>query len=228
MLMPKKVKYRKQMRGRRNGKAWRGGDLAFGEYGLKAMENAWITDRQIEASRVAITRFIKRGGKLWIRIFPDKPFTKKPAETRMGKGKGAPEKWVSVVRQGRIMFGADGGGRDTRANCPHRQSNQREDAKNDRGGSAAAGAAPQVPPGGAHLEKVLRARRKPSGQARRHGAHRSFAAAFQVEALAVERSADAERVGLVRETGEETNDSDAKLADGGRQSRRAQADQYHT
>jgi large subunit ribosomal protein L16 len=101
MLMPKKVKYRKQMRGRRKGKAWRGGDLAFGEYGLKAMENAWITDRQIEASRVAITRFIKRGGKLWIRIFPDKPFTKKPAETRMGKGKGAPEKWVSVVKPGR-------------------------------------------------------------------------------------------------------------------------------
>jgi large subunit ribosomal protein L16 len=93
MLMPKKVKYRKQMRGRRTGKAWRGGDLAFGEYGLKALEAAWITDRQIEASRVAITRFIKRGGKLWIRIFPDKPFTKKPAETRMGKGKGAPERW---------------------------------------------------------------------------------------------------------------------------------------
>ena len=92
MLMPKKVKYRKQQRGRRKGKAWRGGSLSFGEYGLKAMENAWITDRQIEASRVAITRFIKRGGKLWIRIFPDKPFTKKPAETRMGKGKGAPEK----------------------------------------------------------------------------------------------------------------------------------------
>jgi len=104
MLMPKKVKYRKQMRGRRTGKAWRGGDLAFGEYGLKAMEAAWITDRQIEASRVAITRFIKRGGKLWIRIFPDKPFTKKPAETLMGKGKGAPEKWVSVVKPGRIMF----------------------------------------------------------------------------------------------------------------------------
>src|SRR5216683_544666 len=87
MLMPKKVKYRKQMRGRRNGKAWRGGDLAFGDYGLKAMECAWITDRQIEASRVAITRFIK-----------------KPAETRMGKGKGAPEKWVAVVKPGRIMF----------------------------------------------------------------------------------------------------------------------------
>ena len=104
MLMPKKVKYRKQTRGRRSGKAWRGGDLAFGEYGLKALEAAWITDRQIEASRVAITRFIKRGGKLWIRIFPDKPFTKKPAETRMGKGKGAPERWVSVVKPGRIMF----------------------------------------------------------------------------------------------------------------------------
>src|SRR6202171_6331931 len=104
MLMPKKVKYRKQMRGRRNGKAWRGGDLAFGEYGLKAMECAWITDRQIEASRVAITRFIKRGGKLWIGFFPKKPFTKKPAETRMGKGKGAPEKWVAVVKPGRVMF----------------------------------------------------------------------------------------------------------------------------
>jgi large subunit ribosomal protein L16 len=104
MLMPKKVKYRKQMRGRRRGKAWSGGSIAFGEYGLKAMEVAWITDRQIEASRVAISRFIKRGGKLWIRIFPDKPFTKKPAETRMGKGKGAPEKWVAVVKPGRIMF----------------------------------------------------------------------------------------------------------------------------
>ena len=104
MMMPKKVKYRKQQRGRRGGKAWRGGSLAFGEYGLKALEAAWITDRQIEAARVAITRFIKRGGKLWIRIFPDKPFTKKPAETRMGKGKGAPEKWVAVVKPGRIMF----------------------------------------------------------------------------------------------------------------------------
>src|ERR1700679_198317 len=103
MLMPKKVKYRKQQRGRRKGKAWRGGELSFGEYGLKALEPAWITDRQIEASRVAMTRFIKRGGKLWIRIFPDKPFTKKPAETRMGKGKGPPEKWVWVVRPGRVM-----------------------------------------------------------------------------------------------------------------------------
>ncbi|MGA2482600.1 MAG: 50S ribosomal protein L16 [Candidatus Acidiferrales bacterium] len=104
MLMPKKVKYRKQQRGRRRGKAWRGGKLSFGEYGLKALEPAWITDRQIEACRVAITRFIKRGGKLWIRVFPDKPFTKKPAETRMGKGKGAPERWVAVVKPGRVMF----------------------------------------------------------------------------------------------------------------------------
>ena len=104
MLMPKKVKYRKQQRGRRRGKAWRGGELSFGEFGLKALEPAWITDRQIEASRVAITRFIKRGGKLWIRVFPDKPFTKKPAETRMGKGKGAPERWVAVVKPGRVMF----------------------------------------------------------------------------------------------------------------------------
>ena len=108
MLMPKKVKYRKQQRGRRRGKAWRGGELSFGEYGLKALEPAWITDRQIEASRVAITRFIKRGGKLWIRIFPDKPFTKKPAETRMGKGKGAPERWVAVVKPGRVMFEMSG------------------------------------------------------------------------------------------------------------------------
>ena len=104
MLMPKKVKYRKQQRGRRTGKAWRGGALAFGEYGLKALEPAWITDRQIEAARVAIMRFIKRGGKLWIRVFPDKPFTKKPAETCMGKGKGPPERWVAVVKSGCVMF----------------------------------------------------------------------------------------------------------------------------
>ena len=108
MLMPKKVKYRKQMRGRRNGKAWRGGELSFGEYGLKAMENAWITDRQIEASRIAMTRFIKRGGKVWLRLFPDKPITKKPAETRMGKGKGAPDHWVAVVRPGKILFEMEG------------------------------------------------------------------------------------------------------------------------
>ncbi len=112
MLMPKKVKYRKQQRGRRAGKAWRGGALAFGDYGLKAMECAYITDRQIEAARVAMTRFIKRGGKVWIRIFPDKPITKKPAETRMGKGKGAPEGWVAVVKPGRVLFEMEGVTRD--------------------------------------------------------------------------------------------------------------------
>ena len=108
MLMPKKVKYRKQQRGRRRGKAWRGGSLAFGEFGLKALEPAWITDRQIEASRVAITRFIKRGGKLWIRIFPDKSVTARPPETRMGKGKGQPEFWVATVKPGNILFELDG------------------------------------------------------------------------------------------------------------------------
>jgi large subunit ribosomal protein L16 len=108
MLMPSKVKYRKQQRGRRRGKAWRGSSLAFGDYGLKVLSAGWITDRQIEASRVAIMRFIKRGGKLWIRIFPDKPVTKKPAETRMGKGKGAPEFWVAVVKPGRILFEMEG------------------------------------------------------------------------------------------------------------------------
>jgi large subunit ribosomal protein L16 len=108
MLMPSKVKYRKQQRGRMRGKAWRGSDLAFGDYGLKVLAPGWITDRQIEASRVAIMRFIKRGGKLWIRIFPDKPVTKKPAETRMGKGKGAPEFWVAVVKPGRILFEMEG------------------------------------------------------------------------------------------------------------------------
>ena len=106
--MPSKVKYRKQQRGRRRGKAWRGSDLSFGDFGLKALEPGWITDRQIEASRIAITRFIKRSGKLWIRIFPDKPVTKKPAETRMGKGKGAPEFWVAVVKPGRILFEMEG------------------------------------------------------------------------------------------------------------------------
>jgi large subunit ribosomal protein L16 len=108
MLMPKKVKYRKQQRGRRTGKAWRGSSLAFGDFGLKAMREAWVTDRQIEAARVAMMRHIKRGGKLWIRIFPDKPITKKPAETRMGKGKGAPDQWVAVVKPGRILFEMEG------------------------------------------------------------------------------------------------------------------------
>jgi large subunit ribosomal protein L16 len=108
MLMPKKVKYRKQQRGRMTGKARRGADVSFGDYGLKAMEPAWITDRQIEAARVAMTRFIKRGGKIWVRVFPDKPITKKPQETRMGKGKGAPEQWVCVVRPGKVMFEMEG------------------------------------------------------------------------------------------------------------------------
>jgi large subunit ribosomal protein L16 len=108
MLMPKKVKYRKQQKGKRRGKAWRGSDVTFGEYGLKAMETGWISDRQIEAGRVAITRFVKRGGKIWIRVFPDKPITKKPAETRMGKGKGAPEGWVAVVRRGKILYEMEG------------------------------------------------------------------------------------------------------------------------
>src|SRR5438105_2198144 len=108
MLMPKKVKYRKQQRGRRAGKAWRGSTLNFGDYGLKVIEPGYITDRQIEASRVAMTRFVKRGGKVWIRLFPDKPVTKKPAETRMGKGKGAPEGWVAVVRPGKILFEMEG------------------------------------------------------------------------------------------------------------------------
>ena len=108
MLQPRRVKHRKQHRGRRNGKAWRGSELKFGEFGLKVLEPAWITDRQIEASRVAMTRFVKRGGKIWIRVFPDKPVTKKPAETRMGKGKGAPDQWVCVIRPGRILFEMEG------------------------------------------------------------------------------------------------------------------------
>ncbi len=108
MLAPKKVKHRKQMRGRRTGLAYRGSTVSFGEYALMATQDGWITSRQIEASRVAITRTMKRQGKVWIRIFPDKPITNKPAETRMGKGKGAPEYWVAVVKPGRIMFEIDG------------------------------------------------------------------------------------------------------------------------
>jgi large subunit ribosomal protein L16 len=108
MLSPKKVKFRKRMKGRMAGKAYRGSDLSFGEFGLKALEPGWITARQIEAARIAMTRFVKRGGKIWIRIFPDKPITKKPAETRMGKGKGAPEYWVAVVKPGRIIYEMDG------------------------------------------------------------------------------------------------------------------------
>jgi large subunit ribosomal protein L16 len=108
MLMPKKVKFRKQQRGRMTGKAWRGSELSFGEFGLKAMSCGWVTNRQIEAARIAMTRFIKRGGKVWIRIFPDKPITKKPPETRMGKGKGSPEAWVAVVRPGKVLFEMEG------------------------------------------------------------------------------------------------------------------------
>ena len=106
--MPGKVKFRKQQRGRRTGKAQTGSTVAFGDFGLKSMEDGWITARQIEASRVAITRFVKRGGKIWVRIFPDKPITKKPAETRMGKGKGAPEAWVVVIKPGRVLFEMEG------------------------------------------------------------------------------------------------------------------------
>jgi large subunit ribosomal protein L16 len=113
MLMPKKVKYRKQQRGRMCGKAWRGSDISFGEFGLKALSCGWITDRQIEAARIAMTRSIKRGGKVWIRLFPDKPITKKPAETRMGKGKGAPEQWVAVIRPGKVLFEMEGVSRET-------------------------------------------------------------------------------------------------------------------
>jgi large subunit ribosomal protein L16 len=106
--MPSKVKYRKQQRGRMRGKATRGSTLAFGDVGLQILEPGWITARQIEAARIAMTRAVKRGGKIWIRIFPDKPITKKPAETRMGKGKGAPEGWVAVVKPGRILYEMEG------------------------------------------------------------------------------------------------------------------------
>jgi large subunit ribosomal protein L16 len=115
MLMPKRVKYRKTQRGRMRGKATRGAQVAFGDFGLKAMEPAWITQRQIEATRVALTRMMKREGKVWIRIFPDKPVTKKPAETRMGSGKGVPEFWVAVVKPGRIMFELGGVSRELAA-----------------------------------------------------------------------------------------------------------------
>ncbi|NWF76160.1 MAG: 50S ribosomal protein L16 [Nitrospirae bacterium] len=108
MLMPKKVKFRKMQKGRMNGKAYSGSTVSFGEYGLKALEPGWISSAQIEAARIAITRHAKRGCKLWIRIFPDKPITKKPAETRMGKGKGAPEYWVAVVKPGRIIYEMSG------------------------------------------------------------------------------------------------------------------------
>ncbi len=108
MMMPKRAKYRKVQRGRRSGVAKGGTKVDFGEYGLKALEDCWVTSRQIEAARIALTRTVKRGGKIWIRIFPDKPITKKPAEVRMGKGKGAPEMWVAVVKPGRVMFELEG------------------------------------------------------------------------------------------------------------------------
>ena len=113
MLAPKKVKYRKQQKGRRAGMASRGNALDFGDYGLQASECGWLTTRQIEAARVTMTRHIKRGGKIWIRIFPDKPITKKPAETRMGKGKGAPEDWVAVIKPGRVLYEMEGVTRET-------------------------------------------------------------------------------------------------------------------
>ncbi len=108
MLAPKRIRHRKTHKGKMRGKAYRGSKVSFGEYGLQATEAGWITNRQIESARVAITRHVKRGGKVWIRIFPDKPVTRKPAETRMGKGKGNPEEWVAVVKPGRIMFELQG------------------------------------------------------------------------------------------------------------------------
>ena len=108
MLMPKKVKFRKMQKGSMKGKAYRGSEVSFGEFGLKALEPGWVSSRQIEAARIAITRHVKRGCKVWIRIFPDKPITKKPAETRMGKGKGSPEYWVAVVKSGRVLYEMSG------------------------------------------------------------------------------------------------------------------------
>jgi len=113
MLAPKKVKYRKQQKGRRGGTAWRGSSLAFGDYGLQVVDRGWLTAREIEAARVALTRAIKRGGRVWVRVFPDKPLTKKPAETRMGKGKGSPEMWVAVVKPGRMLFEMEGVDRES-------------------------------------------------------------------------------------------------------------------
>ena len=112
MLMPKRVKFRKRQRGRMKGKALAGNEVAFGEYGLKALEPGWITSQQLEAARVALTRHVRRGGKIWVRVFPDRPVTKKPAETRMGKGKGNPEYWVAVVHPGRVLFELEGIPRD--------------------------------------------------------------------------------------------------------------------
>jgi large subunit ribosomal protein L16 len=124
MLSPKRTKFRKQQRGRMTGLAYRGSSLNFGEFGLQALEPAWITSRQIEASRRAMTRYIRRGGKIWIRIFPDKPVTMRPAETRMGSGKGAPEFWVAVVKPGRIMFEITGVNEETAREAMRLASNK--------------------------------------------------------------------------------------------------------
>ena len=124
MLMPKKTRYRKQQRGRMRGKSWTGQTVAFGDFGLKTLEPGWITNRQIESARVAITRFVKRTGRVWIRIFPDKPLTRKPQETRMGKGKGGPEGWVAVVRPGRILFEMEGVSRDQAVEAMRRASHK--------------------------------------------------------------------------------------------------------
>ena len=122
MLMPKKIKHRKQHRGHRRGKALRGSSVSFGEYGLQALDPAWMTSRQIEAARVAMTRHVKRGGKIWIRVFPDKPVTQKPAEVRMGKGKGNPEFWVAVIKPGRILYEMEGVAEDIAREAMERAS----------------------------------------------------------------------------------------------------------
>ena len=124
MLMPRKTRYRKQQRGRMRGKSWTGQTVAFGDFGLKTLEPGWITNRQIESARVAITRFIRRTGRVWIRIFPDKPVTKKPQETRMGKGKGGPEGWVAVVRPGRVLFEMEGVSREQAVEAMRRASHK--------------------------------------------------------------------------------------------------------
>lgn len=140
MLMPKRVKHRRQHRGRMTGIAHDGNEISFGEYGLQALQPAWITDRQIEAARVALTRSVRRGGKLWIQIFPDKPVTKKPAETRMGSGKGLPDHWVAVVKPGRVMFEMAGvteeAAREAMRLAAHKLPIQTRFVKRDLGGEA--------------------------------------------------------------------------------------------
>jgi large subunit ribosomal protein L16 len=140
MLMPKRVKHRRQHRGRMTGIAHDGNEISFGEFGLQALEPAWITDRQIEAARVALTRSVRRGGKLWIQIFPDKPVTKKPAETRMGSGKGLPDHWVAVVKPGRVMFEMAGvpenAAREAMRLAAHKLPIQTRFVKRDLGGEA--------------------------------------------------------------------------------------------